>query len=135
MPDRAELERLLKRVEGATGPDREIDWLLTFDGAEAPMEYTASIDAALGLVERCLPGWFWLVRAPEDDCRVPGKFFANLQSPDYRAEAYEAGGSFRVNHLAGSEGFAYAETPPLAILAALLRALIAQSEAVEPIAS
>jgi hypothetical protein len=76
---------LVERLEKATGPDREIDGLivLTFYGwtfqkmkgdscpywreqnaewyqrkKDGPPKVTASLDAALALVERVLPGWF-----------------------------------------------------------------------------
>lgn len=68
-----ELEALLARVESATGPDREIDLALMILGWGGPREryltdeldrlafgeqwkFTASLDAALALVERVLPG-------------------------------------------------------------------------------
>lgn len=67
----ATLSALLARVEAATGPDREIDLSLAalaypktprsywadHTGHGAQEEYTASVDAALALIERVLPGW------------------------------------------------------------------------------
>ncbi len=70
------ISELIERVEGATGPDRELDaaicrhtrhtaeqpdgsWLETFDGGYRhtinPPALTASLDAALALCERVLP--------------------------------------------------------------------------------
>lgn len=70
------IESLIERLEKATGPDRELDSdicracgfkLYPFDRpsndtlAEAP-RYTASLDAAVSLCERVLPGRDWTVR-------------------------------------------------------------------------
>lgn len=82
-----DLSELLERVKAATGPDRELDGAIEvmarrFDAYRAGLDdttrahwkhngstvydgntgyvaanFTASIDAALALVERCLPGW------------------------------------------------------------------------------
>lgn len=124
---------LLARVREAKGPDRQIDADVfeyvdpdfpslpaTFGtGAytivTAPL-YTASIDAALALVERMLPGWFWRtgkMTAPHWDksqgCYQP--YWAHIQRThaDHCDRDDEATG--------------YAQTAPLAILSALLRAL------------
>lgn len=133
------LQDLLERVEKAEGPDREIDvalWLHTTPGAtrrgthvkhahsDAEWDvdetrdatgylvvvpaYTASLDAALALVERKLPGWTWRLDSP-DSASEPA--FARLSGPEWRS------------------GAGWAKTPALALLAALLRALIAQGEA------
>lgn len=164
-----ELSDLLARVEGATGPDREIDAAVMFDlfakpvGARddgGPTGYlwpednpswnfgirfpgkdrewftaarqkidgetltiwrddawvlmnslripplTASVDAAIALVERTLPGWRWVVRRayPEDDGRPLHVSY--------------------VEQVDGENFGAIAPTPALAILAALLRALL-----------
>lgn len=85
----SDLASLLRRVKAATGPDRELDWSLhdvafveffeqygyrrkgefyvtaspAVPGGErisAPEYYTASIDAALALVDKMLPGRFAL---------------------------------------------------------------------------
>lgn len=90
------LHALLERLEDATGPDRELDALIALaldgavgivrasaegrpnepfltqsaDGEEDALEgYTASVDAALALVERVLPGW--RVALNSDPHRVP----------------------------------------------------------------
>ena len=110
---------LLARVEGATGAYRELDieignflppkggW---YDEDFIP-EYTDDIDAALALVAKVLPGWEWLVRRKGGD-----SYFANIHAPDVIPNE-------------GGECFpAIAASPALAILAALLAALIAQSE-------
>lgn len=125
-----ELEGLLARVEGAAGPDRELDkalwYKLIFDpaldrqddsylklvGSPLPW-FTASLDAALALVERRLP-----------------TFTTDLTI--YRTNA----GEFKPHSLARlfcpygeiSEYRGDAKTPALALLAALLRALITQAQ-------
>lgn len=70
-----EIEALLERVKAATGPDRELDEAIRFYfdpvGSVYYSEssaYTASIDAALALVERMLPGrWAEILRTAMDD--------------------------------------------------------------------
>lgn len=115
---KAELEFLLARVEAATGPDRELDeaigvlfgWIL-FDAIECVYVspegkrgdmpcFTSSIDAAVALVERMLPGW-------KRGCGIDfiGPFGWVNKSPK-------------------DQFFARAKTEVLSILSALLRALI-----------
>lgn len=123
---------LLERLEGATGPDRELDFALgkTLDHVPANAEwqgpedgslllwpgtqeypgvgtlpsYTASIDAALALVERVLPGW-----RPSMQQSRAGQFDCYLHSKD------------ETGWLRQSHGEAW--TLPLAILIATLKAL------------
>ena len=59
---------LIKRLEEADDGepllDREIWVALEFDGNRSPVdapEYTTSLDAALALAERVLPGWGWVL--------------------------------------------------------------------------
>ena len=104
---REELQALLERVEKATGPDRLLsrDLARTFGMLG---HYTASIDAALALVERVLPGWHWIRKSPLS--------MTVYQDPkDEKAWAVHFDG-------AGA-------TPALSLLAAILKALIAQQEA------
>jgi hypothetical protein len=73
-----ELAGLIERLEAAAGPDREIDkaifaylgytWrAMDYWSADStkmwsgPVFLTYSIDAALALVERLLPGIFWVI--------------------------------------------------------------------------
>jgi len=140
-----DLTALLERVRAATGADREIDAALMAqsyaqeerhigavmeysDGSEervkdlvwvdpktdkwvstAAHSYTASIDAALALTERVLPGWRYDIHSP----RFGTPFEAVLVDGD--------SASLRIVT-------AKAPTAPLAILAALLSALIAQAQ-------
>ncbi len=141
----SDLKELLELVENATGPDREIDadlfvalinpeWVtskkdpgfaaadkrsfwpegkaryITRDCKPAP-QYTASIDAAVALVERMLPGWsIEMVRTRY--CTVEM----------WKADEQGFFNSGRDPIVRRTEGY----TLPLAILAALLKALIAQ---------
>lgn len=117
------LKALAERVEGATGPSSDLDhdihaWMVAAVGT--PMErdsywgplsrrppYSSSIDGALGLVERVLPGWSKDIYIADNGSAV------KLASPLPRS----------VEHWGTSR-----TTAPLAILAALLRALLAKGE-------
>ena len=123
-----QLQSLRDRVANAAGPDREIDAALcevfclhpagtervmNTDGASTAwagnaiwweaLPLTASIDAALGWVERVLPGWGWSVERRESD------FIATVWDTD----EYEV----------------RAPTPTLAIILAGLDALIEKENA------
>jgi hypothetical protein len=127
----SDLTGLLKRVEGAEGPDRELDrrlWKITGQGTirlvtglgmngrtpgrqtafgpdglvSTVPRYTASLDQALALCERVLPGW----------CRSVVDLTPEL-CEGYVWERFSTG------NIQGK-----AKTPALALLAAILRALI-----------
>jgi len=152
-----DLANLLERVTAATGPDRELDadlwWLLHHHDAEryfntgalgmpkrypatlpipaglgrtavrsyAP-SYTRSLDAALVLVERKLPGWT-VANLSQQDNRT---WFAELR------EGFLTSYSRAVfTQRTGPEN-RFPPTPALALIAALLRALIAQEAAAAP---
>lgn len=113
------IEALIERVAGATGPDREIDIALwrALDGGEndyavgrLPLPwlctYTSSIDAALGLVERLLPGWEWLVST-------------SRERQAYWAEVHEVVPKGELRTVFGTRK----PTAPLAIISALLATL------------
>lgn len=75
---------IIARLENATGPDRDLDRLIAketgaFEIIEAK-NYTASLDAAIALVERILPGWGWRVATccVSDDAYV----FPDFNSPE-----------------------------------------------------
>jgi len=115
-----DLNELLERVKAATGPDRQLDYVLFCHFA--PMEvasawhplnghkYTSSIDAALALCGRALPG-YWYVMA---------KGRMTDSEPLYACELLEGAET----QLAINEG----HTQPLAILAALILALISKAQ-------
>jgi hypothetical protein len=103
----SDLASLLEKVRSAQGPDRALDWhVADATGHESFVPaYTASIDAALALVERKLPGWrvaMYTDGEGKGPCclalRGDEPVKANCQAP----------------------------TLPLAILAAMLTALITQ---------
>lgn len=129
---------LLERVGAATGPDREIDaeiaWAcLEEDWSSGPEravsepfahikmlpEYTASLDAALALVERVLPGWLPSV----EKRRGLGAPPTGMVSADIAGRSGWEGWTGRVRLTAGIYYFENAPTPAIALLAAMLRAI------------
>jgi hypothetical protein len=131
------LTELLARVEGATGADRELDAdiMIALDperlnwaeyqaslpcGAPSDtiakerrwraFQYTASIDAALALCERVLPGCTWELSLGRDEDGL--YYIANIQSDDYQSYG---NGCLR-------------STSSLTTVAALLKALISQEQ-------
>jgi hypothetical protein len=114
--DVTQLQSIRDRVANATGPDREIDYAIyTYStGLWRTDDFpavTSSIDAALALVERVLPGWEWSVWASG------GVFGATIyNTPEDEIEPCVS---------------AQAPTAPLAILKAFVAALIAQENANE----
>lgn len=134
----SDLEGLLERVKVATAPDRELDVRFgMFESGLAMNEdvlaqigvphtgwtpsedewprYTASIDAALALVEKTLPGWCYAIQSV-----VLGKDTLNHIPWCGLASGYWSG-VFDEHEGRGA-------TLPLAILAALLTALIAEQQ-------
>jgi hypothetical protein len=122
MREAVKLKELLARVESATGADRELDYAIFDDilggvydyetvgeffhrpRTEAfPVEFTKSLDACVALIEKALPGWEVVleIHAAASD--------AGVYSP-----AWPKGPN------ASGDG----NTPPLALLAATLRALL-----------
>lgn len=114
-----DLSELIERVRAATGPDRELDaavlkhfgfhsWIGRMSYHDAPLwidfgssEITASIDAAIALAERVLPGRALVVR---------NSGYAELQHPRNRR----------------FDSFAHGHTPAIAITLATLLALQSQ---------
>jgi hypothetical protein len=138
------LGELLARVKTATGADRAIDraiakhFKIEWDyGADWPTiidddgektseptayPYTASIDAALALTERMLPGWKWGVSSHS--------FQGGEHYPDGKPKYIDG---FRAHvtkrsALRPMPSIADARTAPLALLAALLSALLNTKE-------
>lgn len=119
MPDVNELRELLARVEAATDWDPELDSALVrafLSDYEAGLNqspglraYTASIDAAIDLVERALP--------------AANRYGIDFE-PRYKWTAYVSRNSVTSGHWHHE---AEAPTAPLAMLMALLRALIAKA--------
>lgn len=137
--DRDDIASLLERVKAATGPDRALDWYVadatghqsfntSIQGMWPPFmkgsradkavpTYTASIDAALGLVGRMLPGWKWGVAS------------VSVRTGEKSPEGYPRYGEGFRAHVTEFSGLrpmpsvAEAQTAPLAILAALLTSL------------
>lgn len=131
------LTELIARLEAATGPDRVLDrdlYALLEDAELRPWRpgarkcwwyargsdrvlqcsdgtalYTASIDAALALVERVLPGWLVSIMIGH------GKAVAHVRDKSILAPDK-------------IEGDGYAVTPALAVLLALLRAVEAEKD-------
>lgn len=119
---------IIGRVERATGGDRELDraiMVFAFGGGvrnALPLpEYTSSVDAALALVERKLPGYRWSVGATgiRSGTHPDGK-------PAY-VDGFRAGLT-KASPLRPLPTAAHARTAPLAIILALLRALSQQGE-------
>lgn len=120
-------DALLKRVEAASGPDRELDDALSralsgVKGAETDHwydfwgvwtsagttpHYTASLDAAIALCEKVLPDHRWIIDSDLD------------RGPRYAAQVKVRGQNWseRPRH------FGY--SPALALLAAILKATAA----------
>ena len=129
MTDRfQELKVLLRKLENAKGHDRNVDaaianlliqktgiigkWIGARGVSVWPDEfappYTASIDDAVALVERLLPGWHWSVRSKDDR----GRNSCQIEPPEYSDDPIDL----------------EADTAPLAILGALVLALISLEE-------
>jgi hypothetical protein len=102
-----------ERLKAAVGGDRVIDGLLSveLDGGAGPTAppYTASLDSALALVERVLPGALIQIRSQEQPLGEIG-WNAQLDTLDCRLFAW-----------------ATAKTPALAMIKALLKALSASA--------
>lgn len=132
-----DLRELEKRLEEATECNQELDaalWSLwdkrplegPADGLriykrdpedcgafDLPPNYTASLDAAVALVERLLPGWEW-----ERKCETNRGKFVRLIGPEFHK--YE----FMGPHNKHCTAWIFGETTPLALCLALIRALM-----------
>lgn len=128
-------EKLAERVRAATGPSdlldaeiyatidgaphtttaglRIIPLVLKGDPADWPA-YTASVDAALALVERALPGWFV--------AKIDAWHNANEEVVGHGVTLQKLGPVSDAGYVAAKDG-GIGATRPLAILTALLTAL------------
>jgi hypothetical protein len=143
----ADIEGLRARLEGATGPDRELDarieaalsgWpsdcrfafspdsscFRVFRGDavaidEARGNYTTSLEFALGLVERVLPGWGCTIT-----CALGGGATATLF--DATGREYDINGDANIGLSEWlDQGKIHAPTAALALCRALMSALAA----------
>ena len=129
MESARDLTDILARLEAATGPDQELDKLIGAALGSNPHitgpvsaagvgitrydHITASLDAALALVERVLPGWAWAIFGPDPSFGLP------------MCEASLApGDAFSGVKVDGP-------TPALALLIAMTRALISTPDTSE----
>lgn len=112
---------LLAAIEAADGPRCELDdQIFSFVDTKVVLledpSYTASIDAAVALIEAVLPGAYWRVGK-----KRPGRISATyIEIPISDDPNEESIGTI----FAGD----YAKTPALALCAALIRAMIAKEE-------
>ncbi|KLK91377.1 hypothetical protein AA309_19950 [Microvirga vignae] len=131
----SKLSELLKRIEAAEGPDRELDyeiwaalhgWKIKHNGMarffqtpdghdsvralRAP-KLTSSLDAAIALLERMLPGWHY-----EMACKMTRPF------PHYTTMLTNQWASYAAPRFTGQSE----SNQALALLSALLSALIAK---------
>jgi len=121
---------IIARLEAATGPDRDIDRTIAFDLGlgEAQIiaagDYTHSIDAALGLVNRVLPGCNINIIRSDTIQSTRGKM-VSCDLYDTTGSDGEKYGRFQG---VGWEACGAADAIELAILIALFRALEAQEQ-------
>jgi len=123
-----DIAELIERLKAAQGPDRELDRHLhgeplgTTRWSFIP-NYTASIDAALALTERELPGWACMISENWDHLRgISGERMA------FVVELRPVRVDGRLNDEDTFSHVVYGATRPLAILAALLSALEAERQ-------
>ena len=145
-----ELEELLWRVQVATGPCRYLDNIiasvlapdLLSNGPKSLgsfWSFTSSIDAAVALVNRVLPGWWWKLgtcHVSDDACLAPdysdpvhgARLKREFPLPSERHEETNDRGSTSLTFGPFDDGFDIDRRPPgnlsLALLEALLIALI-----------
>ena len=124
MGDPETLRALLARVEGAAGADEAMDddlWAAFGNPNTGSLyDYTASVDAALALVGRVMLERMWTIGSVET-----GGYAASVEGPLKREAStpYGVGEFYREPMWCD-----HAPTPALALLAALLRAKIAETE-------
>ncbi|MGR6533079.1 hypothetical protein [Brevundimonas sp. RM1] len=119
----ADLSALIARLEAAEVGSRELDAEIgqslgvamcgDKDGAWGAWDahWTSSMDAALAIVERVLPGWRWSVQQLD---------------PNYEASLTIPNGAFLLS--SDTEVYAISKTPALALVIAILRAKQGEGE-------
>lgn len=113
------LADIIKRVEGATGPDTKLDVAILrslADGVDASITYlpiTASVDVVIYLIGEKMPGWGWRVEHAQDRVRAVGTMMGPTKN-DKEWSHHEHGA---------------APTPAIALLLAFLRAWEAKGDA------
>lgn len=140
-----QIDAIQQLLDEATGPSRDIDWKIAealnlpepwkpsavwppfMDGSKfdkAIPQFSASIDAAAGLIDHLQPGWYWtLARHLNLEPQPPeGKpFYADVAS-----KAWIEG---EASH--EEQGEAFGATIPLAILSAIFKAELRRRQPIE----
>jgi hypothetical protein len=113
-----DLSELRERLENAEKPSRDLDVqiyraiVLQNNYAVDFKAFTKSLDAAIALVERALPGWEWDI-GTYADCHRKG-YFASLVEDGFEEDGEQVFGA----------------TPALALCVALLKELESSNERV-----
>lgn len=141
----SDLSSLLKRVEAATGPDRELDAAI-----HVALSRTIATDDDLIYFsvptkeDRCAPGTYWRKSRSGMSLRTSDLYTSSLDASLALVEEMLPGAEYQISTLYGIADVElplnYAQSEcigrarredgdvPLAVLSALLRALIAQKE-------
>ena len=104
---------LAKRIEAGEAKLPEVKKFFGFDALKHQPNQLYSVDAALSLLNKVLPGWqFGVSEFPKNELFSGGMFQAYVSLPDF------------------NDGYAHSEakTPASAILAAIVRAVEAKGE-------
>lgn len=119
-----DLTTLIAKLEAATGPDRELDaeiaialdqiasrdfWSIDYIKADMVPAVTGSIDAAVALAARVLPGWGWSTQSFGED---------GAQGKVWKHGWYD-----------GAVIYAEHSSPAIALVIAILRAKQAEAKA------
>lgn len=113
------IERLEAAGEGSRELDREV-WQVTggWGGVDAPPSFTTSLDAALALAERVLPGWHATVSTHHCVmCELAGREKLARPNATVSQQTDELG-----NYNGETSAHMHAATPALALTAAILKA-------------
>lgn len=139
--DREALMALAERAEKATGPDRELDWLIAEAVGEVPAHSIRTIGFDYDWYRK--PDEWMLWRAKDSEGRsvetwTPKKRTASIDAAttlvpeglkfEVTTTGYKPGATVCGNILTGVHEVSYAATPASALTAAALRAHAATSE-------